>query len=343
MSRTGFGLPTTRDGGKALQRSTKGAGFSIARSQPHAARARADLPTRVMRFDRTAFTEELMSALPALSVALNRAFDTRASSSQLGADSLARAPAPAETVSPQGVTHSIFGSAPGSDDWLLLQANREVTAQIMRLAARLQVPDVDRWATGVLASVDRRGAPDGAQMLRAAQMNALGTQLGTPTQPAALSVSEIRQLASARAQIQPTATAQESRATTGQRPTPPSVSPRLIRARTDWSQALPAHVDNSPAVNAFVSAKQNLQRQLRALGIQCDDPTTIRTGPGSQAVVGTTKGGVTFEIAIRSNGSLAPRSAAVAGGHTIATDPRAKPLTAMAGMPPNPRRKSLCS
>ncbi len=227
----------------------------------------------------------------------------------------------ATTVLPRRVTHTIFGVAPGSDDWWSSQANREASAQIMRLAERLHVADVDRWATGVLSTVNRGGTPDGTQMLRAAQMSALGTQLGSPTQPAALSVSEIRQLASARALTQPTATAQENRTTTGQRPTPPSVSPRLINTRSEWTQTLPVRGTSSPAVNVSVSTKQNLQRQLRALGIECDNPTTIRTGPGSHAVVGVTKGGTLFQVAIGSDGSISPRSAALAGGHTIRTDP----------------------
>ena len=156
---------------------------------------------------------------------------------------------------PHSVTHKFFWSAPGSDDWWLLQAHRDVTAQIMRIAERLQVADVDRWATGVLANVERGGAADGAQMLRAAQMEALGKRLASPTQPAALSVQEIRQLASARALMQSSATVQESRAPRGQPPTPPSASPRLTRARVEWAQALPVLSGTTLAPSGQLSSR----------------------------------------------------------------------------------------
>ncbi len=126
-----------------------------------------------------------------------------------------------------------------SRGWWLRSANQGLTAQILRLGERLQVADADRWAAGVLANAERGGAADGAQMLRAAQMEALGRRLESPNQPAALSVQEIRQLASTRAQIQPGATVQQGRAPSGQQPTPAPVSPRLARARAEWAQALP--------------------------------------------------------------------------------------------------------
>ena len=171
-------------------------------------------------------------------------------------------------------TSNIFRAVVRSDNWWLLQAHRDVTAQIMRIAERLQVADVDRWATGVLANVERGGAADGAQMLRAAQMEALGKQLASPTQPAALSVQEIRQLASARALMQPSATVQESRAPSGQPPPPPSASPRLTRARGEWAQALPVLFGTTLAPGGQLSSRAvaNLNTAHLALAREVDLP-----------------------------------------------------------------------
>lgn len=114
-----------------------------------------------------------------------------------------------------------------------------------------------------------------------------------------------------------------------QPPSPPTpgaaqaLRPQTARPGADVTPSKPGKASGvyPPTTNASVSTKQSLQRQLRALGIQCDDPTTIRTGPKSHAVVGVTKGGARFQVAIGNEGSLEPRSAALAGGHTVRTDP----------------------
>ncbi len=82
-----------------------------------------------------------------------------------------------------------------------------------------------------------------------------------------------------------------------------------------------ATAGNSATTVVPASAKQRLIGQLNALGIQCVDPRTIRTGPTSQAVVGTTKSGASFQVAIRGDGSLEPDSVAASSGRAIRTDP----------------------
>ena len=102
-----------------------------------------------------------------------------------------------------------------------------------------------------------------------------------------------------------------------------ALRPQTARPGPDVRPSKPGKASsaNPPTANASVPTKQSLQRQLRALGIRCDDPTTIRTGPRSHAVVGVTKGGDRFKVAIGNDGSLEPHSAALAGGHTVRPDP----------------------
>ncbi len=95
----------------------------------------------------------------------------------------------------------------------------------------------------------------------------------------------------------------------------PSSSPDTV-LQTGKSSAA-----NPTTATVPTSAKQRLIRQLSAIGIQCDDPKTIRTGPKSHAVVGTTTSGVGFQVSIRGDGSLDPDSAAVSGKRSVQTDP----------------------
>ena len=94
-----------------------------------------------------------------------------------------------------GIDTSI-GCAPR---WWLLQANREAAGQVLALAHRLGLPDADSWAAGVMAHAASSGAASDGQVLRAAQLVALGRQVMSPREPAIFSAEEIRSLAIAHA------------------------------------------------------------------------------------------------------------------------------------------------
>lgn len=155
---------------------------------------------------------------------------------------------------PTCVTLKICLAPTRTDGWWLSQTNRGVAAQILELAQRLQVPDADRWAAGMLANAQRGGAADGAQALQAARMGALGKQLESPTQPAALSVQEIRQLASERAQAKSSSTAPEGGDPSGRRTRRKSASSQLTRARSEWAQAQPVLAGTTLAPGGQLSA-----------------------------------------------------------------------------------------
>lgn len=83
--------------------------------------------------------------------------------------------------------------------WWRQQANLEVAGQVLALAHRLGLPDVDGWAAGVMANAVPGGAASGEQVLQAAQLAAFGRQAVSPRGPAVFSARELRDLANAHA------------------------------------------------------------------------------------------------------------------------------------------------
>ena len=80
--------------------------------------------------------------------------------------------------------------------WLWRQTHREVASELLALAHRSGVREADVWATTVLANAQSHGAANAAQILRAAQLAALGRALPESGQPMVVSVADIRRLAS---------------------------------------------------------------------------------------------------------------------------------------------------
>lgn len=87
--------------------------------------------------------------------------------------------------------------------WWLGQANHAAAGRILTLAHRLDVADVEGWASRVLACAQRAGASDGKDVLQAAELAALGWRSASPPATAALSVQDVRRLAGERSTAQP--------------------------------------------------------------------------------------------------------------------------------------------
>ncbi len=86
-----------------------------------------------------------------------------------------------------------------ADRWWLLQVHREVAGQVLALAHRLGLPDVDGWAAGVLAHAASSGAVSDVQLLMKAQWAAFGRQVRSPHEPATFAAGEVRKFANAHA------------------------------------------------------------------------------------------------------------------------------------------------
>ncbi len=155
--------------------------------------------------------------------------------------------------------------------WRLLQSNRDVAGQVLTLANRLGVPDADRWAAGVMAHAQRGGAINSELVLQAARVAALGHQSASPARGAVLSVDEIRQLATERAQSAATSAASPQRNT---REAEVPASADAARASTAWAEAQPALRGTTLLRNGRLSATATTQLEAarRALAEEVGQP-----------------------------------------------------------------------
>ena len=126
------------------------------------------------------------------------------------------------------------------DRWRVSQENRAVASQILQMAHRLGVPDVDRWCAGVLTQARQRGMPDDKRLLQAVQLAVLGRQSESPTAAAVLSVADIRRLADERSGAQPAVDPATRARQPNRRTDDTAASPPRAVVNPEWAPALPA-------------------------------------------------------------------------------------------------------